>query len=48
MAGAGFSGSGEFFRPPGTFSFTNGLISFYSFAATFIFFSGLKLNGSAV
>jgi hypothetical protein len=38
MAGAGFSGTGDFFRPPGTFSFTNGLTSFYSFAAPFIFY----------
>ena len=38
MAGAGFSGAGDYFRPPGTFSFTNGTSLFYSFAAPFIFY----------
>lgn len=32
MEGAGFSGAMGFMRPPGTFSFTNGLTSFYSLA----------------
>lgn len=38
MAGAGFSGTADYFRPPGTFSFTNGNTLFYSFAAPFIFY----------
>jgi hypothetical protein len=33
---AGFSGSGERFRPPGTFSFTSGLTQFYSLYAAVI------------
>ncbi|WP_071781122.1 hypothetical protein [Adhaeribacter aquaticus] len=37
-AGAGFSGANDFFRPPGTFSFTNGLTAFYGFVAAYIFF----------
>lgn len=36
MAGAGYSGAGEFFRPPATFSFTTGTTSYFSFAACFI------------
>ncbi|MFP5042054.1 hypothetical protein [Parasediminibacterium sp. JCM 36343] len=36
--GSGFSGSGHFFRVPGTFSFTNGLSMFYGFAGAFIFY----------
>jgi len=35
-AGGGFSGAMNFFRPPGTFSFTNGNTLFYSFSACFI------------
>ncbi|WP_234736946.1 hypothetical protein [Tellurirhabdus bombi] len=38
MEGAGFSGAMGYFRPPGTFSFTNGLVSFYGLAAAFIFY----------
>lgn len=38
LAGAGFSGSGDYFRPPGTFSFTSGNSAYYSFVAPFIFF----------
>lgn len=34
--GAGFDGALNFFRPPGTFSFTNGTTLFYSFLAPFI------------
>ena len=37
-AGAGFSGAGDYFRPPGTFSFTNGTTLFYSFVAPFVFY----------
>lgn len=36
--GAGFNGSGEYFRPPGTFSFITGVSSFFSFAACYIFY----------
>jgi hypothetical protein len=38
VAGAGFSGANGYFRPPGTFSFTNGLGLFYGFLAAFIFY----------
>ena len=37
-AGGGFSGALGFFRPPATFSFTNGTTLFYSLSACFIFF----------
>jgi hypothetical protein len=37
-AGAGFSGAMGFFRPPGTFSFTNGNTLFFSLAASFILY----------
>lgn len=36
MAGSGFSGALGYFRPSGTFSFTNGTSLFYGFAACFI------------
>jgi hypothetical protein len=36
--GAGFSGALDFFRPPGTFSFTTGVTLYYSFASTFLLF----------
>lgn len=42
MEGAGFSGALGFFRPPGTFSFTNGNTLFYSFVASFIFYFWLN------
>ncbi|HSI69944.1 MAG TPA: hypothetical protein VK941_06915, partial [Gillisia sp.] len=38
LEGSGFGGTAEFFRVPGTFSFTNGLSYFYSLAAAFIFY----------
>lgn len=39
MEGAGFNGGAlGYFRPPGTFSFTNGNVLFYSFVAPFIFY----------
>ncbi|WP_246849999.1 hypothetical protein [Rufibacter roseolus] len=38
VAGAGFSGALGYLRPPGTFSFTNGLTLFYGFAASFIIY----------
>ena len=40
--GAGFSGALGFFRPPGTFSFTNGNALFFSFVASFIFYFWLN------
>lgn len=36
--GAGFSGALGYFRPPGTFSFTNGNTLFFSFVAPFVVF----------
>jgi hypothetical protein len=36
--GAGFSGAMGFFRPPGTFSFTNGNTLFYGFVACYLFY----------
>lgn len=43
-AGAGFSGAMGFFRPPGTFSFTNGNSLFYGFLAPFVFYFWLNLR----
>lgn len=42
MSGAGFSGSMGYSRPPGTFSFTNGTVSFFSLAAAYIFYFWLR------
>ncbi|SFQ83606.1 hypothetical protein [Hymenobacter arizonensis] len=36
--GEGFMGAMGFFRPPGTFSFTSGNASFFSFVALFVFY----------
>jgi hypothetical protein len=47
MAGAGFSGAMGYFRPSGTFSFTNGNSLFFSLAAGFILYFWLdakKIN----
>jgi hypothetical protein len=44
LEGAGFSGSGDFMRPPGTFSFTNGNTLFYSFTTPFIIYFSLNAN----
>src|SRR5690554_1233196 len=44
MEGAAFSGAMDFMRPPGTFSFTNGLTLFYSFVAPFVFYFLLHLK----
>ncbi|MCC6817480.1 MAG: hypothetical protein IT245_01130 [Bacteroidia bacterium] len=38
MEGGGFSGSGEFFRPPGTFSFTTGLVQYFSIVSIFVLY----------
>jgi len=47
-SGAGFSGAMGYMRPPGLFSFTNGVTAFYSFASPFIFFflsnGNIKVN----
>ncbi|MFD2573293.1 hypothetical protein ACFSUS_21810 [Spirosoma soli] len=45
MAGAGFDGAMGYFRPPGTFSFTNGLHLFFGFAGIFIFYFWLNAEG---
>ncbi|WP_207507461.1 hypothetical protein [Telluribacter humicola] len=42
--GAGFSGALGFFRPPGTFSFINGLTLFYGLVASFIFYFWNDIN----
>jgi hypothetical protein len=47
VAGAGFTGSGEYFRPPGTFSFTTGVSLFFGWLAPFVFYFWLypgKIN----
>lgn len=41
-SGAGFGGAMGFFRPPGTFSFTNGTTCFYSFVAPFVIYFWLS------
>lgn len=38
IEGAGFGGALGYFRPPGTFSFTNGNTLFYSLMASFLFY----------
>ncbi len=38
MEGSGFGATVDFFRVPGTFSFTNGLALFYGFTAAFVFY----------
>lgn len=42
VEGAGFSGALGFFRPPGTFSFTNGNTQFYSLLGCFVFYFWLN------
>ncbi|MFN9710991.1 MAG: hypothetical protein ACK55K_06240 [Bacteroidota bacterium] len=37
MEGAGFIGAKGYFRPPGTFSFTNGLVLFFTYVSVFVF-----------
>jgi hypothetical protein len=47
VAGAGFTGSGDYFRPPGTFSFTTGVSLFFGWLAPFVFYFWLypgKIN----
>ncbi|MEM9528536.1 MAG: hypothetical protein AAGA31_18120, partial [Bacteroidota bacterium] len=50
LAGAGFSGALGFFRPPATFSFTNGTTLFFNFAAAFVgyFWLGSKKEVSRI
>jgi hypothetical protein len=43
--GGGFPGALNFMRPPGTFSFTNGVTLFYNLAGTFIFYFWLNSKG---
>lgn len=38
VAGAGFSGALGYFRPPGTFSFTNGTALFFGLVAAYVFY----------
>jgi len=38
LTGAGFSGAMGFYRPPGTFSFTNGTSLFFAFVGSFVVF----------
>ena len=38
LEGAGFSGALGYFRPPGTFSFTTGNVSFFSLVGVFVFY----------
>ncbi len=43
--GAGFTGALGFFRPPGTFSFINGLSLFFITASSFVFYAILRPVG---
>ena len=36
--GAGFSGTADYFRPPGTFSFITGVSSFFTIVGCFVFY----------
>jgi len=38
IEGAGFQGTGEYFRPPGTFSFITGVTSFFTIVGCFVFY----------
>lgn len=42
LSGAGFGGAMGYFRPPGTFSFTNGLVAFFGLAAAYAFYFWLR------
>jgi hypothetical protein len=44
-AGAGFSGAMGYFRPPGTFSFTNGTTLFYSLLGPYVLYFWLNPEG---
>lgn len=43
-SGGGFSGALGYFRPPGTFSFTTGVVQFYGLVAAFVFYFWLHPN----
>jgi hypothetical protein len=43
--GGGFAGALNFMRPPGTFSFTNGVTLFYNLVGTFVFYFWLNPKG---
>lgn len=43
-AGGGFSGAMNFYRPPATFSFTNGNTLFYSFCSCFVIYFWFNLH----
>jgi hypothetical protein len=43
-SGAGFSGALGYFRPPGTFSFTNGNALFFAFTAMFVFYFLINID----
>jgi hypothetical protein len=43
-AGGGFSGAMNFYRPPGTFSFTNGNTLFFSFCSGFVIYFWFNLH----
>jgi hypothetical protein len=43
--GAGFAGTIDYFRPPATFSFTNGTTLFFGFVAPFVFYFWLNPKG---
>jgi hypothetical protein len=45
IAGGGFSGAMGYFRPPGTFSFTNGTTLFFSLVASFVCFFWIRPKG---
>lgn len=44
LDGAGFGATADYFRPPGTFSFTTGVCLFFELAACFIFYFWLEPN----
>jgi hypothetical protein len=44
LGGAGFTGSGGYFRPPGTFSFTTGVSLFFGWLAPFVVYFWLEPN----
>jgi hypothetical protein len=44
-AGAGFEGADGYFRPPGTFAFTNGLVLFYWLTTPFLLYFWMNLKG---
>ena len=45
VGSAGFIGTGEYFRPPGTFSFTTGVAQFYALAVAVLLYAWLQPAG---